>query len=175
MPLNTNSANYGYSHLVYVCVCSVVSNVLRPHGLGPTMLLCPWTSSGKNTGVGFHFLLQGNLPNSVLKPRSPAMQADSLPSEPQGKPKNTGVGSLSLSQGIFLTQESNGDLLNCRWIGCLNRGEIYGTVVCCVRCLPAGDAIHATSVGCLQCLWRLTWTSVSFLSFQERDEAKTTH
>ena len=27
--------------------------------------------------------------------------------EPQGKPKNTGVGSLSLSQQIFPTQESN--------------------------------------------------------------------
>jgi len=32
---------------------------------------------------------------------------DSLPSEPQGKPKNTGVGSLSLLQGIFPTQQSN--------------------------------------------------------------------
>ena len=27
---------------------------------------------------------------------------DSLPAEPQGKPKNTAVGSLSLLQGIFL-------------------------------------------------------------------------
>ena len=35
------------------------------------------------------------------------MQVDSLPAEPLGKPKNTGVGSLSLLQGIFLTQESN--------------------------------------------------------------------
>ena len=32
---------------------------------------------------------------------------DSLPAEPQGKPKNTGTGSLFLLQGIFLTQESN--------------------------------------------------------------------
>ena len=32
---------------------------------------------------------------------------DSLPAEPQGKPKNTGVGSLSLLQGIFPTQELN--------------------------------------------------------------------
>ena len=44
------------------------------------------------------------------------MQVDSLPAEPQGKPKNTGVGSLSLLQGIFLTQESNQGLLHCRWI-----------------------------------------------------------
>jgi len=41
------------------------------------------------------------------QPRSLALQADSLPSEPPGKPRNTGVGSLSLLQGIFLTQELN--------------------------------------------------------------------
>ena len=34
----------------------------------------------------------------------------------QGKPKNTGVGSLSLLQGIFLTQKSNWGLLHCRQI-----------------------------------------------------------
>ena len=30
--------------------------------------------------------------------------------------QNTGVGSLSLLQGFFLTQESNRGLLHCRWI-----------------------------------------------------------
>ena len=40
------------------------------------------------------------------------MQTDSLPAEPQGKPKNIGVGSLSLLQGIFPTQESNSHLLH---------------------------------------------------------------
>ena len=39
-----------------------------------------------------------------------------LPAEPQGKPKNTGVGSLSLFQWIFLTQELNQGLLHCRRI-----------------------------------------------------------
>ena len=57
-----------------------------------------------------------DLPNSGIEPRSPILQVDSLPAEPQGKPKNTGVGSLSFLQGIFLTQESNWSLLNCRWI-----------------------------------------------------------
>ena len=42
------------------------------------------------------------------------MQVDSLPSEPPKKPKNTGVDSLSLLQGIFLTQESNWGLLHYR-------------------------------------------------------------
>ena len=45
-----------------------------------------------------------------------ALQADSLPAEPQGKPKNTGVGSQSLLQRIFPTQESNQGLLHCRWL-----------------------------------------------------------
>ena len=39
--------------------CSVVSDPLRPHGLEPTSLLCPWDSPGKNPGVGCHSLLQG--------------------------------------------------------------------------------------------------------------------
>ena len=42
-----------------------------------------------------------------FQPRSPTLQEDSLPSEPSVKPKNTGVGSLSLLQGIFLIQELN--------------------------------------------------------------------
>ena len=64
---------------------------------------------------GLPFPSPGNLPNSGIKPRSPALQADSLPSEPQGKSKNTGVGSLSLLQQIFPTQELNWGLLHCRW------------------------------------------------------------
>ena len=49
----------------------------------------------------------GGLPNPGIEPRSPTLQADSLPAEPPGKPKNTGVGSLSLLQRIFPTQGSN--------------------------------------------------------------------
>ena len=51
-----------------------------------------------------------------VEPRSPSLQVDSLPAESQGKPKNTGVGSLSLLQWIFPTQKSNWDLLHCRQI-----------------------------------------------------------
>ena len=35
------------------------SDSVRPCGLYPARLLCPWGSPGKNTGVGCHFLLQG--------------------------------------------------------------------------------------------------------------------
>ena len=51
-----------------------------------------------------------------IEPRSSTLQVDSLPSEPPGMPKNTGVGSLSLLQQIFPTQELNQGLLHCRWI-----------------------------------------------------------
>ena len=47
----------------------------------------------------------GDLPNSGIEPRSPALQVDFLPAEPQGK--NTRVGSLPLLQRIFPTQQSN--------------------------------------------------------------------
>ena len=65
---------------------------------------------------GQPFPSPGDLLNPGIEPRSLTLQADSLPAEPQGKPKNTGVGSLSLLQWIFLTQESSWGLLHCRWI-----------------------------------------------------------
>ena len=55
-----------------------------------------------------------DLPNPGIKPRSPSLIVDSLPAKPPGKHKNAGVGSLSLLQQIFLTQESNQDLLHYR-------------------------------------------------------------
>ena len=55
-------------------------------------------------------------PDPGIKPRSPALQSDSLSTEPQGKPKNTGVGILSFLQRILSTQESNQGRLHCRQI-----------------------------------------------------------
>ena len=49
------------------------------------------------------------------EPISPTLLADSSLSEPPGKPENTGVGSLSLLEEIFLTQELWA-LLHCRQI-----------------------------------------------------------
>ena len=48
--------------------------------------------------------------------RSPKLQADYLPAAPQGKLKNTGVGSLSLLQQIVPKQKLNNGLLHCRQI-----------------------------------------------------------
>ena len=60
-------------------------------------------------------LLQGHLPNPGSEPRSLALQADSLPAEPQEKQKDIRMGSLSLLQRIVLTQELN-------WISCIAGG-----------------------------------------------------
>ena len=103
---------------VCLCVCLVAQSCLtlyNPKDCSPL-------------GSSVHGILQArivewvamsssrDLPNPGIKPRSPALQEDSLPSEPPGKPKNTGVGSLSILQGIFLTQEWNRALLHCRQI-----------------------------------------------------------
>ena len=93
----------------------------------------PWTAAHQ-APVSMRFSRQGywsglplpspeDLPNPGIQPRSTALQADSLLTELQGKHstwnspgQNTGVGSLSLLQGIFPTQGLKPGLLHCRWI-----------------------------------------------------------
>ena len=95
--------------------CSIVSDSLRPHGPSPARLLYPRGFSKQEYWSGLPCPPPGDLSNPGIKPRSPALQEDSLPSELPEKPKNTGVGSLSLLQGIFPTQELN-------WISCIAGG-----------------------------------------------------
>ena len=77
------------------------------------------------TGSSVHAILQARILEWVAMPSSRGssqlrdqswITMDPLLSEPPGKPKNTIVGSLSLLQGIFLTQESKWGLLHCRLI-----------------------------------------------------------
>ena len=95
---------------------SVVSDNLQSHGLWPARLLCPWGFSRQKYWSGLPCPPPGDLPNPGMEPRSPALQADSLSPETPGNPKNTGVRSLSLLQGLFPTQELNQGLLHCRQI-----------------------------------------------------------
>ena len=60
---------------------------LRSYGLWPARLLCPWNFPGKNTGVGYHLLLQGIFPTQGLNPGLPhCRQVFFLLSEPLGRP-----------------------------------------------------------------------------------------
>ena len=67
------------------CSLSHVSDSLRPRGLYTTRLLCPWGSSRQEYWSGLPRPPPGNLPDPGIKPRSPALQADSLLSEPPEK------------------------------------------------------------------------------------------
>ena len=86
----------------------------------------PWTvayQAPPSTGFsrqaswsGLPFPSPGDLPDPGIEVRPPALQADSLPAEPQRKLKNAGEGSLSLLQWIVPTQVLNWGLLHCRQI-----------------------------------------------------------
>ena len=71
-------------------------------------------SPGKNTGVGCCALSRGSSQPSDQTQVSHIAGMDYLPSQPQGKPKNTGVDSPSILKGNFPAQESNWGLLHCR-------------------------------------------------------------
>ena len=102
------------------CVCVCVSCSVLPDSVTSwtTAFQAPLSMgfSRQEYRSGLPFPSPGDLPDPGIEPGSPALHADSLPSEPPGKPKNIGVGSLSLLQVIFLTQEFNQGFLHCRWI-----------------------------------------------------------
>ena len=72
------------------CSCCLVakscSPLLRPHGLSPARLLCPWDFPGKNTRVGYHFLLQGIFPTQRLNLYLLHCEVGSLPLSCLGNP-----------------------------------------------------------------------------------------
>ena len=76
---------------IYVCVLSssVMSDSLQRYRLQPTRLLCPQGFSRQEYWRGLPCPPPGYIPNPGIKPTSsqaPALQMDSLPAEPQGKP-----------------------------------------------------------------------------------------
>ena len=89
---------------------SVVPDSLWPHGYKVRGIL----QARVLAWVAFPFSAGSSQPRDWTQVSRIA--GDSLPAEPQGKPKNTGVGSLSLLQEIFPTQELKQGLQHCRWI-----------------------------------------------------------
>ena len=90
----------------------ILRNMINPNLSRVQLFVTPWTMqsmefSRPENWNGQPFPSPGDLPNPGIKPMSPTLPVNSLPAEPQGKPKNTGVGSVSLLQQIFPTQELN--------------------------------------------------------------------
>ena len=61
-----------------------LSDYSQSHGLYPTRLFCPWNSAGRNTGSGLSLPSSGDITERGIEPRYPALQGDSLPTEPPG-------------------------------------------------------------------------------------------
>ena len=96
---------------MHVCkVASVVLDSWWSYGLQPPSLLCPWSSLGKNTGVGCHPHLQGIFPTQGLNPCLLCFlhwQAGSLPLAPPGKPKWMHILNLIRRNSRLKIQKSN--------------------------------------------------------------------
>ena len=65
---------------------------------------------------GYPFPSPGNLPNPGIEPRSPTLQADTLPAEPQGSSRILEWIAYPFSRGIFPAQESKWCIVHCRQI-----------------------------------------------------------
>ena len=77
---------------------SVLSNSLQPHGPWQVPLCMGFSRQEHRSGLPFPCL--GNLPDPGIESLSPALQADSLPSEPPGKPRVTATPAYQ-HRGLF--------------------------------------------------------------------------
>ena len=80
-----------YVHCCHCLVTKLRLTLCNPMDCSPPASSVHGDSPGKNTVVACHALPPpGDLPNSAIEPRSPALQMDSLPSELPGKPISNG-------------------------------------------------------------------------------------
>ena len=98
---------------------SAMCHSLRPHARP----LCPWGCSRQEYWSGLPCSPPGDLPNPGTEPRSPALQADYLPSEPPGKP--LGSSQNRFYSGLLLSEKRDlgiemGSLSNAAW----TRGDL---------------------------------------------------
>ena len=89
------------------CACFVTQShlTLQLHGLYPTRHPCPWGFSRKEYWSELPFPSPGDLPNPGTEPRSPALQVDSLPAEPSGKPTNASPFSIIHIDTLYQLEE----------------------------------------------------------------------
>ena len=111
---------------------TVVSDSLRPHGL-----YSAWNSLGRNTGVGSLALLQGDLPNPGIKPKSPELQADSSPAEPSVQVTSVARSCTTLSDSMDCSTPSLNN--SCSLLKVMSIQLVMASnhlILCCPLLLP---------------------------------------
>ena len=119
---------------------------------------------------GWPFPSPGDLPNPGIEPRSPTLQADSLPAEAPGKPKNTGVGSSSRSSQprnqtwvsciagrFFTTWAMRAGLSKLFYRDCCSVSKSGRTLGDPMDCSPPGSSVPVIPQGRI-----LEWVAISF-------------
>ena len=92
-----------------LCMCAQSCPTLRPHGLQPLRLLCPWNILGMNTEVGCHGHSSGDLPDpgmELTSPVSPALAGGFFTTEPPGKPREGKSSSVTTKPKVGWALES---------------------------------------------------------------------
>ena len=131
-----------------------MSDSLRPYGLQPTRLLCPWDSPGKNTGVHCHALLQGIFPTQGLNLHLLCL--------------------LHWQAGLFTTSTRTGKRKICWPQKATNVSEREVAQSCLTLCDPMDCSLPGSSVhGIFQAIV-LEWIAISFSkgSSQPRDQTQ---
>ena len=82
--------SYVSCYLFLVAICCLRTS--ESHSVMSNFFATPWTIQSTKFPrteycSGYPFPSPGNPPNPGIKPRSPTLQADSLPAEPQGNPR----------------------------------------------------------------------------------------
>ena len=86
--------SYVSCYLFLVAICCLRTS--ESHSVMSNFFATPWTIQSTKFPrteycSGYPFPSPGNPPNPGIKPRSPTLQADSLPAEPQGNPNREDV------------------------------------------------------------------------------------
>ena len=147
---------------MYVCEShSVVSDSATPWTV-VCQALHPWTFPGKNTGVGFHFLLQG-----IFWPRAwtqvSTLQADFFPSEPSGKPSLVPcveVYANDEKHSHYQSSWSLGSWADWQWCAVLDptwwRWTVSGN--CFFDCIAVSDTMASSPLDCLLFVLGKQWS-----------------